>query len=117
MKLTVFSYEFCIHLFGLFKITKAAITPGIQPKKVRIVTMRMEPQPLSKTANGGNKIDKITLPTLIYSNSTIKLYFCGFSINSLRGTSMVIVFPSKLKVAFSNEEDLTFLGKWYSILY
>lgn len=92
-------------------MTKAAITPGIHPKKVRIVTIKMEPQPLSKTAKGGNKIDKITLPTLIYSNSTVKLYFSGSSNNSLIGTSIVIVFPSKLKVALSTEDFLIFFGK------
>ena len=40
----------------LFKITNAAMTPGIQPKHVRSATIRMLPQPLSKTANGGKTI-------------------------------------------------------------
>ena len=39
----------------------AAITPGIQPRHVRINTMRIEPHPLSKTARGGKMIDKRTL--------------------------------------------------------
>ena len=44
---------------------KAAITPGIQPSKVRMATNRMEPQPSSKTANGGKMIANITLKRLI----------------------------------------------------
>jgi hypothetical protein len=39
-------------------ITKAAITPGIQPTRVKIVVIKIEPQPLSKTARGG-KIKQI----------------------------------------------------------
>ena len=31
-------------------------TPGIHPKSVKMVTMSTEPQPLSKTASGGNRI-------------------------------------------------------------
>lgn len=46
----------------------AAITPGIHPHKVKIKTITTDPQPLSKTANGGNMIDKITLQILIYAN-------------------------------------------------
>lgn len=42
-------------------IIKAAITPGIHPKKVRIRTIKNEPQPLSITDKGGNIIAKITL--------------------------------------------------------
>jgi len=49
----------------LFKIIKAAITPGIHPNKVRISTIKTDPQPLSNTANGGNNTDRITLQTLI----------------------------------------------------
>ena len=45
----------------------AAITPGIHPKQVRISTIRIEPQPLSKTAKGGKMIDKSTLQSDIYS--------------------------------------------------
>jgi len=41
------------------------MTPGIHPKRVRISTIRIEPQPLSYTAKGGKRIDKITLHTLI----------------------------------------------------
>ena len=43
----------------------AEITPGIQPQKVSISTIMIEPQPLSITARGGNMIDKITLQILI----------------------------------------------------
>jgi hypothetical protein len=46
-------------------ITSAPITPGIQPHKVKINMMIIEPQPLSITAKGGNKIDKMTLKMLI----------------------------------------------------
>ena len=53
------------YLFGLFKIIKAAITPGIHPKQVNIKTIITDPQPLSKTANGGNKIDNKTLQMLM----------------------------------------------------
>ncbi len=57
-------------------IISAAITPGIQPHKVKIKTIIIEPQPLSRTANGGNKIDRITLQILIVTNLRliIKLY-------------------------------------------
>ena len=39
------------------------MTPGIQPKQVRIKTMRIDPQPRSNTANGGKMMDSITLNT------------------------------------------------------
>jgi hypothetical protein len=48
----------------LFKITKAAITPGTHPKNVRINTIKIDPQPLSMTESGGNKIERITLQKL-----------------------------------------------------
>ena len=41
-------------------IIKAAITPGIQPHRVRIKTSKSEPQPLSITASGGKIIQRIT---------------------------------------------------------
>jgi len=47
----------------LFKIIKEAITPGIQPNKVKIKTIKKEPQPLSITESGGKRIAKITLNT------------------------------------------------------
>ena len=43
----------------------AAITPGIQPKQVKIKTINTEPHPLSITARGGNKIESTTLQKLI----------------------------------------------------
>ena len=50
-------------------ITNAPITPGIQPHNVRINIMTIEPQPLSITAKGGNKIDRITRKILIIKYS------------------------------------------------
>ena len=47
----------------LFKITKAPITPGTQPQHVSNKTINTDPQPLSKTANGGKKIANKTLKT------------------------------------------------------
>ena len=46
-------------------MTKAAITPGTQAQSVNKNTINTEPHPLSKTAKGGNKIDKITRQILI----------------------------------------------------
>tara|TARA_B100000902_G_scaffold191999_1_gene183475 strand:- start:1722 stop:1913 length:192 start_codon:yes stop_codon:yes gene_type:complete len=45
----------------LFKITKAAITPGTQPQIVSIKTIIKEPQPRSITDKGGKIIDNKTL--------------------------------------------------------
>lgn len=54
------------HYFsGLFNITKAAITPGTQPQSHNKKVITIEPQPLSKTAKGGQIIDRITLQILI----------------------------------------------------
>lgn len=50
---------------GLFKITSAAMTPGIHPQRVNKKTMRIEPQPLSMTDSGGNTMANKTLKTLI----------------------------------------------------
>ena len=50
---------------GLFKITRAAMTPGTHPQSHNKNTIKTEPHPLSKTAKGGHKIDKITLIKLI----------------------------------------------------
>ena len=44
---------------------KAAITPGIHPKTVKIKTIKTLPQPLSITAKGGNKTDNNTLHIFI----------------------------------------------------
>lgn len=54
------------YLFGLLTITKAAITPGTQPQSHNKNVIKIEPQPLSKTANGGQIIDSKTLQKLIY---------------------------------------------------
>tara|TARA_R110002072_G_scaffold127575_1_gene264984 strand:- start:11821 stop:12054 length:234 start_codon:yes stop_codon:yes gene_type:complete len=54
-----------IYLFGLFKITKAPITPGIHPQRVSNNMMKNDPQPLSITDNGGNKIANKTRKKLI----------------------------------------------------
>ena len=53
------------YLLGLFKIIKAAITPGAQPQSHKIKVIRIEPQPLSKTAKGGQIIESITRQKLI----------------------------------------------------
>lgn len=47
---------------------RAANTPGTQAKRVKIKTIKMEPQPLSTTANGGQIIDSNTLKKLIIDN-------------------------------------------------
>jgi len=57
-------YSFENYFLGLFKITKAAITPGTHPHKVNINTIITEPQPLSITDKGGKTIDKRTLKKL-----------------------------------------------------
>ena len=53
-------------------------TPGIQANNVRINTIKIEPQPLSITASGGQTIDNNTLKKLItyfvYKYTPIHLY-------------------------------------------
>ena len=44
----------------MLTITRAAITPGIQPQAVRSRTIRMLPQPLSRTARGGKMMARRT---------------------------------------------------------
>jgi len=46
---------------GLLSITSAAITPGTQPQSHNKKTIRIEPQPLSITAKGGQIMARITL--------------------------------------------------------
>ena len=41
------------------------MTPGTYPQSHNTNTIIIEPQPLSKTAKGGHKIDKTTLIKLI----------------------------------------------------
>jgi hypothetical protein len=48
-------------------IIKAAITPGIQPKQVKINTIIIDPQPLSITANGGKIMQSKTLKQPIFN--------------------------------------------------
>lgn len=47
------------------RITSAAITPGTQPQSHNKKTMTMDPQPLSITAIGGQKIESNTLQILM----------------------------------------------------
>jgi len=54
---------------GLFKITRAAITPGTHPQKVKSNTIKKDPQPLPSTAKGGK---------IIASKTRIKLIDSGF---------------------------------------
>ncbi len=49
-----------VYHFRLLQITNAPITPGIQPKHVRINIIKKEPQPLSATASGGKMTQRIT---------------------------------------------------------
>ncbi len=61
---------------------KAAIMPGIQPQTHKIKTIKIEPQPLSKTAKGGHIIESSTLQklikylVLISVSLTLNLKFC-----------------------------------------
>ena len=77
----------------------AAMTPGIQPKSVRIITISTEPQPLSKTERGGKTRQIITRDRLIYqtgfsSNKDIKShYFLGL-FDSLYQSKYLIIFVS-----------------------
>jgi len=57
--------DFSRFQFTRVLITKAAITPGIQPTRVKIVVIKIEPQPLSKTARGGKIIQIKTRKQLI----------------------------------------------------
>jgi hypothetical protein len=60
----------------LFSITKAAITPGTHPQQVNKNTIKIEPQPLSRTAKGGKIIHKIRLKqdiVIIFSKYTLNI--------------------------------------------
>ena len=46
----------------LFKMMRAAITPGTQPRMVRRPTINIDPHPRSYTARGGKRMAKITRP-------------------------------------------------------
>lgn len=64
---------------------KAAITPGIQPKQVRMNTITIDPQPLSTTAKGGKITHNITLRQPI-NNFLTKVYkiFLGYNVINWR---------------------------------
>ena len=65
----------------------AAKTPGIQANRVRINTIKIEPQPLSITASGGQTIDNNTLKKLIinfvYKYTPIHLYIYVYKITEM----------------------------------
>jgi hypothetical protein len=66
------NYDFFIfYLLGLLRITSAAITPGTQPQSHNRKTIKIEPQPLSITAKGGQIIESSTLQKLISKNYSI----------------------------------------------
>jgi len=56
------------YLFGLFRIIKAAMTPGTQPQIVNSNTIRIDPHPLSRTAKGGNRMASSTRQKLMVQN-------------------------------------------------
>jgi hypothetical protein len=49
------------HHSDLVTITSAEMMPGTHPHRVRRKTSKTEPQPLSKTARGGNRMATSTL--------------------------------------------------------
>ena len=56
-------------------MTNAAMTPGTHPQSVNKNTITIDPQPLSKTANGGNKIAHNTRKQLIFLDVLYDSYF------------------------------------------
>lgn len=74
-------------------MTRAAILPGTQPQSHYRNTMIMEPQPLSKNANGGNIMDNKTLQKLMIYLILIDVLFdvLLYSI-SYRITGTTIIF-------------------------
>ncbi len=73
---------------------RAAITPGTQPNKVRIRTIKIEPHPLSYTARGGNKTERITRQILIYANFQAKIELLFRLLIALCGRLIVTIFAS-----------------------
>jgi len=73
------------YLSGLFNMISAAITPGIHPQIQSINVISIEPQPLSRTASGGQIIARRTLQKLIVlecirlSNFLFQLYDANFT--------------------------------------
>jgi hypothetical protein len=61
-----------IRISYFLQIIKIAIIPGIHPAKVSTKTIRMDPQPLSKTASGGQIIQMIerNKPILFFHENT-----------------------------------------------
>jgi hypothetical protein len=55
-----------IYRSGLFNITSAAITPGTQPHSHNKKVIKTDPQPLSKTAKGGQTMESITRQILMF---------------------------------------------------
>ena len=64
-KIQITAALYFIYLLGLFTITNAAITPGTHPHSQSKNVIKTDPQPLSKTAKGGQIIESITLQILI----------------------------------------------------
>ena len=90
---------------GLFNITNAAITPGTHPQRVKRKTINREPQPLSITTRGGNKMDNKTLKKLI-----IKFNLKDIKFDSLDFYSLLIFTSNKiLWQSFPNKK--LFAGK------
>ncbi len=57
--------RYAIYRSGLFKITKAAMTPGTQPQSHNKKTIKIDPQPFPITDSGGQIIARSTLQKLI----------------------------------------------------
>lgn len=74
----------------------AATTPGIQPKHHKIKTINIEPQPLSKTAKGGQIIDRMTRQKLIRGLFDVEQLLVYKSLNMLQNT----IFASYLNFYF-----------------
>ena len=69
------AFESLYRIYALLRMMSAAITPGIQPKQVSKNTIRIEPQPWSITARGGNKIAKSTLISDIVSQYLVCCFY------------------------------------------
>ena len=84
---------------------KAAITPGIHPKKVRIRTINTDPQPLSKTAKGGKRIDKRTrqkpMCNYLHYYAKIDIFFHNTIIISKRIKSFNLCIIQSLHLTLS----------------
>ncbi len=60
---------------SLFRIIRAAMTPGTQPMQVRRKTMSIDPQPRSNTAKGGKIMARMTWRQDMDSRIICKLLF------------------------------------------